>query len=220
MLPDPKISSPSFSLPKFLERYDLDHDGRISEAESNLIQNLPNNEREELEERLAFSIASEILSTSKLVRLTMVPTEGISFDEFRILSVLHSKQLLAKRELAVEPGVNQKTLAAETNISPSLVSGLLDKMDESLTEEGHDSRQWISRVENRKNRKEKLITLTSQGVKSYLKARKDYKRQINKTFGAALTIQQLIELRASLVRINTTMDPSHNLNETDSEDIT
>ena len=78
------------SLPQFLEIFDLDQDGFLSAEEISQIKKIPEATLAEIEEKTAYLVVLEILDAGRTAREKLVPTEGITFDEYRILSLLHT----------------------------------------------------------------------------------------------------------------------------------
>jgi hypothetical protein len=60
-------------------------DNGVSDISAHQIESFPQKEREEISEKIGYSVILEILSAAKTVRQKLERAKAISFDEFRIL---------------------------------------------------------------------------------------------------------------------------------------
>lgn len=201
-------------LPTLLERYDSDKDGQLSAPEISAILSSP--ERGRVEEEIAFLVTVEILAAAKNARNKLVPTEGISFDEFSILAILR-RDLEINKSNSGYLGLSQSLISSEINLPASTVSIILERLARG---KGNDKAEapWIERIENPTNRREKLIKITPEGKANLRNARKDYKAQIRTSLLAILDIPQMLELRQTLFRFNVSLNPKHDPSGGDSQD--
>jgi DNA-binding MarR family transcriptional regulator len=177
------------------------------------IQAIPKGELGKNTKKTAYLLILEILSAAKIARQALVPTEGVSFDEYRILMCLNAASVKNGKANGKERPRNQEYLADELGLSASRISSLLASMDESraASDAGRGnprSRAWITRQEDITNNRQKIISLTEAGKSVLRTARRDYTHQISKAL-AALPLRDLIQMRTLLCRLNVALNPSH-----------
>jgi DNA-binding MarR family transcriptional regulator len=78
-----------------------------------------------------------------------------------------------------------------------------------LPNERKPARPWITRIENKAERREKLVSITQDGIDNFKLARKDYKLQISKAFLSHFDLEKLLNIRSALFQFNISLDPRH-----------
>ncbi len=193
-------------LPRFLEVFDQDGDGRLSELEVAKIFELPPAKQTAIEEESALLLLLEIMAAGKLAKLKLVPTEDINFDEFSILSILLTDATAHKGDSSYQ-GMLNATLKSEVNLIPSTLSVALNKLVKR-SEDGKPA-PWIEMQEYPPDRTQKLIAITEHGKAKLKKARKDFMAELRKSLLTLLDLKQILELRDVLFRFNVTLNPKH-----------
>jgi hypothetical protein len=136
-------------LPKFLRNYDKDDNDWLDERE---IQAIPKGELGKNTKKTAYLLILEILSAAKIARQALVPTEGVSFDEYRILMRLNAASVKNGKANGKDSLRNQEYLADELGLSASRISSLLASMDESraASDAGRGTQEAVLGLPDRK----------------------------------------------------------------------
>jgi DNA-binding MarR family transcriptional regulator len=195
--PNPTVRTLRPDLPNSLRKYDDNGDNWLSVDEIQRIQQLPKQELDEISENIAYAVMLEIFAAAKSAPDILVPTAGISFEEFRILMCL--QKAAVKKELVI-----QDNLVTELRLSPSRISSILNSMDAALSH----ARAWIKRKDNPARRREKLLSITDEGERILEEARDGYMHQIYKLF-ETIGLRDLIQLRIFLFRLNSALNTKY-----------
>jgi DNA-binding MarR family transcriptional regulator len=180
----------------------------VSDIKVHQIESFPQKERQDISEKIGYSVILEILSAAKTVRQKLEPAKEISFDEFRILMRLQR----AEQEGGY---VIQENLVEELGLSPSRISTILNALDASLPlpdgQAGRvTSRPWIKRRDDPARRQQKLVSLTEEGKRVLTATRPGYRRQICRAV-EAVGFGDLLQLRVALLRLNVALSRPGNI---------